>query len=688
MNRRNDTRTLIGALLFVFWIALVIALYFVIHKPWWGELNLKPFTALLDIVLAVILVSLAGGVGHQVLPGLEDVNPLERIALECAVGLGILSLVVLVIGLLGWFSSWVAWLGIVVGLVGFRKGVQGWIDTWRILIPKAVEVGSLSKIALMFVVFLCILNLFWALAPPLKWDSLVYHLQVPLQYVNAGGIFFYPENLYAGFPQLAGMLYTWAIALGSVTTAAVLGWAVSVILFIGIDGFARRIIGQRAAWLAPAVLLTGFSVSQAMHWAYVDLWIMLFGLLMLVCLDHYLQTNSRLWLLLAGSMIGFAFGTKYTAGMLLLIGALVLLPVWDKLAGRTEIKPETTWQLKVKSLLVDWITLAAVVVLVTLPWLIKNLLLSGNPFYPLLFNPVELDPWRQTFQSGPKSARSLINDLLLPIELTFYGIEGAVVEGKLEYGASIGPLMLALIPGLLLGWKRFQVSQRRSLFRLLVAAFSTWLIWNLGAHIADELMRPRHYYGTFPAFAILAVGGFEAASSIQLDQIRIRRVLAALLVLTFSLSAYAEWVFFVEADPIPVVMGSQSREDYLSEQLGGYGDALKEINTLPPGSRVYFLWEPRTLYCQQVTCYLDGTLDNWWYLRNATEDVAQIQPMLCQKGITHVLVNDLGLEVVRQLPSNLEAADWSAFETFKRDALDEIINFGESYSLYQLICSE
>jgi 4-amino-4-deoxy-L-arabinose transferase-like glycosyltransferase len=503
--------------------------------------------------------------------------------------------------------------------------------------------------------------------------------------VSNGRVFFYPENLYAGFPQLVGMLFTWAVTLHSITSASTLGWAVAVVMFVGVEGFARRILGERVAWLAPAILLSGFSISQAMHWAYVDVWVMLYGLLMLICLDQYREMDRRVWLGLAGVMVGFAIGAKYTAGVTFFAGALVLLPFWGK--SGMDLDPSPGLSFRFRRLFSDWLIFGVITALVVSPWLVKNLILAGNPFYPIMFSGSEWDPWRQTFQGGSKSMRSLLNDLLLPLDVTLYGIEGAIVEGKLEYGASVGPLMLALIPGLILGWKRFRKQQKGSLFRLIVAALGAWLIWSIGAHFADELMRPRHYYGIFPALALLAVAGFEAASSVNLPQIRVRRVLGVLVALALGLAAYAELVFFVSASPLPVLVGLQAEMDYVTQELGGYGQAIQAVNDLPSGSVVFFLWEPRTLYCRGVTCYPDGTLDNWWYLQRAYDDIIGIRNAICQKGVTHLLVNDMGVDVYRDMPSNYEREDWTALARFRESALGKAAKIGDGYSLHGLDCS-
>jgi hypothetical protein len=696
MKYSNESvKLVLGGILLILWVTGIIAVYFLIHKPWGAELNPEILTTTLDLCLALALISLAGGLGRRLIGALVDVTPLERIMLRASVGIGVLSIGFLFIGLAGLLSLWFAWAALVLGFIVLWRYIIDWLKDFRIL-TDSFSLTVISRLAKWFVILVISFNLFKALAPPLKWDTLVYHLEIPKQYLSAGRVFFYPENLYAGFPQVSEMLFTWAMALRSGATAATFGWAVGVITMIGVDGYARRLFGPRAAWLAPAILLSGFSISQAMNWAYVDLWVMLFGLGFLVSFDYYKITGRRFWLIIAGVVVGFAIGTKYTSGMLLLFGAMILLPLWDWFAFRgpainevaNEFQPlhpllTTDKRNAIRKYLLDCLIMCAVAGLMVLPWLFKNLVLAGNPFYPVLFTGNQINPWAQTFQSGIAPERSVIEDVLLPFDTTLFGLESAVVQGKPEYGASIGPLFLALIPGIFLGWWAFSSSQKYFLRRLLGVAVCTWLVWAIASHFADELMRSRHYYGVFGAFAVLATGGLLAASNLKLPQIRVGRVLNVMVALVLILAGLGEVISFVSADPFPVLIGQQQQAEYLEQQLGSYALAIKAVNGLPSDSEVLFLWEPRTYYCE-VDCLLDGKLVNWWYLRRAGGDSNAITEILREKGVTHILVYNAGLDFFRTLPTEYKEVDWAEFSRFRETMLTPILEIPGQYSLYEL----
>ncbi len=377
-------------------------------------------------------------------------------------GLGGLSLVILLLGVLGGLNIVTAWGGLLLGMALLHKQIFSWLaQLWRGQQDWA-ELPGLEKIACGFVLFLLLLNLSLALAPPLKWDSLAYHLELPKRYANLGSIRFLADNLYSAFPQTAEMWFSWAMVLpggwqkgwaaaaqgGSL--AAAFGWGVGVVALLGIGGFSQRINRGSGLWLAPAILLSGYSISQALHWAYVDLWVMLYGLTVWISIEQYSSSGAKKWLWLAGVEIGFAMGVKYSAGMLLpLAGLLLFLPnqrasllASDQEASERGSAASVLWRTTrfwLAACIHELAVLVGLAILVVSPWLIKNWLTTGQPLFPSVTSQFPASPWMQSFSSDPLPGRSFWNDLFLPLEVPLLGIEGAQISGKPEYGASLGP---------------------------------------------------------------------------------------------------------------------------------------------------------------------------------------------------------------------------------------------------------
>ena len=668
MKRFSEIRPILVAAILLIWVTAIIALYYLVHKPFIEGQPIIFFTISLDIMIALAIIGLSGGLGLYITKRTILLSPLEELAVSTALGLGILSLVMLIVGILGLLYSWLAWIILLLGIFFFRNDIRKWFRLFGELKHDSLPLSRLELVCACFLFLIILLNLFRSLAPPVKWDSLSYHLEIPRQYIAAGGIIFLPENFYAGFPQLVELLFTWVMILGSPSAAAALGCFVGVVTLVGVEGFARRFTSLNQRFLAPAVLLSGFSISQSLSSAYVDIWIMLFGLGFFILIEQYRITTHRQYIILAGVMSGLAISTKYTSGILLVIGLVSLFMI----------------DFRSKNLLClrNAIWLSLISLLVVSPWLVKNWLLAGNPAYPFVPTSTTIDPWQQYFRSDYFPTRKIYEDFLLPIDVSLFSVESGIIVGKPEYSASIGALMLALIPGLLAGWGSFDEKQKNGLKVFLLAALTTWFLWVFASHIAGDLIWSRHYYCIFPVLSILAAAGFQAVSELEIPRIRMRRVLSVLVSLALIFAGIAEINSFLTSNPLLYLIGKQSQMHYIHQELGTYGEAMEEIDRLPNNSTVLFLWEPRTFYCQ-ANCIMDGKLNNWWALMQSSKNSDSVATLLKQRNIDYVLINDRGLSFIASQGS-LKADDAQILDNFRRDWLDPIIIIGEDYSLYRL----
>jgi hypothetical protein len=681
-----NTRKQLLLTCFVLWIAIVIAAYFVVHKPWPVMQSLAPVGAVLDLFLSLGVVLVCGAFGRWLIGPLGMLSDLENAAVHLAIGLGTVSIGILFLGLLGALRTWLAWVSLVVGLVLLRRHVLGWARNFLVLRNEYSRAGKLARFAAWTSTFLIFTSLLYALAPPLKWDSLVYHLELPRQYLSSGRIEFINDNTFIGYPQLAEMLFTWGMALRSASTATAMGWFVGVIGLLGMGGFAGRIFGTRATFLTPAILLSGVSISWGLSWAYVDLWVLLFGLCMLISLDSFARSRKSKWVFLAGLFAGFSLSSKYTAGTLMLLGALLLMYEWvhsryvqrGKTANLVNVGNRQTPPDRESYRFIWIVVFVLIAVAVFSPWLIKNLMLTQSPTYPFIFTGREMDELRLSFYTGERTDQQLIDDLLIPWDATVFGI-----EGKFGHNASIGPLLLALIPSIAIGFSNFTKTQKDTIRRFLVTALGAWIIWAIVSHISGPLSRSRHFFGIFPAFAILAVAGFEGLAKIKLPQIRVSRVAGSLVVLSFLLVVLSEIFTFFSINPAATILGSKSTSEYLSQELGWFSPVMDSINELPEGSRVQFFWEARGFYCQ-IECSADVIIDRWWHLRRLTNTGVEIAQILESQGITHVLIYEVGADYVRDSSKQFELEDWSALDEFRNEQLTLINDFEGIYTLYRL----
>ncbi|MCJ7738523.1 MAG: hypothetical protein MUQ10_14630, partial [Anaerolineae bacterium] len=246
----------------VMWLFIVTAVYFWAHKPFDYAIIFGLARTFLSITVWLVLVWIGTAVGLALLTSAVSELPAEtQLALSAGLGLGIISIGMLFLGLIGMLSRLVAWGGVlllcmllwrrmlaVVSLlrsVGFPRAENGY--QWCILVFSCASL---------------LMTLVTALAPPTGWDTLVYHLTGPRLFVEAGRIVHSVDLPYLGFPQLMEMQYTLGLLLVGESVAPLLHFGYGFLALILVIWIARQSFGKDSAWLAASAFL---SVPTLLH---------------------------------------------------------------------------------------------------------------------------------------------------------------------------------------------------------------------------------------------------------------------------------------------------------------------------------------------------------------------------------------------------------------------------------------
>ncbi len=664
----SPAATEIGLGLFL-WLLAVLGAYFLYHKPLEASQGILLFRMALQVACALGVTAAAGGLGSRIAP-LNDFPPLAGAAVQAALGFGLLALLILSVGAVLGVSAWAGWLLLLGTLVSFRSGVSRWLSAWKTLPAVIAESGRFGRLVGVALALAIGLSLFAALAPPLRWDSLNYHLVLPLAYLEGGRVAFLPENIFSGMPQGGEMLYTWSISLAGLETAVLLGLVFGVLAVVGTADYARARFGRAAGWAAGAALLGGMSLSGGLAWGYVDWLAALYGLGVFACLDEWGVGRGRRYLLLAGALAGFALGAKYTSGVAALAGcAWILLAGFGK-SDQGEARPNTA---RLRNLVVFLLALA----LTSLPWWLKNWQTTGNPFFPFFIPTASMTPLRQELLQGQAVHGGWENALLLPWQASVTGIEE--VQG---FGASLGPLLLAL--GMLswLAWSAVGERGKRTLRASWVFGVTALLVWAAAGRISGLLIQSRLYLVVFPIFGMLAGAGFRGLIGVPWSGVRLGRIAGVMVLLVLGLNLVETSAGTVYRRVPQQTFELESRDAFLVHNLGEYARAVQSLNALPPGSRVRMLWEARSLYCR-APCEADEVLDEWIVLaRGHQYDAAAILGAWRSQGFTHVLVFSHGAERIRA-GGRFQPQDWAAWDDV-RAQLEPAADFGGVYHLYRI----
>jgi hypothetical protein len=322
------------------------------------------------------------------------------------------------------------------------------------------------------------------------------------------------------------------------------------------------------------------------------------------------------------------------------------------------------------------------VMLVFSPWLIKNLIATGNPVYPLLFPGGAMSPLRLLYFQGGRPWGNWLDVLVLPARATLWGAEGAP-----GYSASIGPLLLGLGLAAGLGWKNREPAERSFIGLAAQLGLTAIVVWAFVGRFSIYLLQSRLYLTIFPALTVLAAAGYSGLADLVQNGVRFRVIIGTLLILVLGLNAVEVGIDTVDSRPAANILGLTSSEQYLSENLGWYAPAMESLKQLPQGSRVLLLFEPRSYYCLPV-CDPDEVLDRWLRSRHeglsgTPESADQIIENWKKSGYTHLLFYRSGADFLRNEDPKYTSEDWRVLqETLAR--LDQTASFGESYFLYRL----
>jgi hypothetical protein len=542
---------------------------------------------------------------------------------------------------------------------------------------RASRLGFILRFIIAAVV---VLEVVLGLLPPTARDELTHHLAIPRLYVTAGRILEIPFAPYSYYPMLLDMLYVpwvrWQWDSIPKMVHGLFGLLSGVLIYAYL---ARR--------LSPVYGLLGFlffistpAIFRLGHVAYVDLGLVFYSTASLLCLLRWLEDpatdnpqseipNPKFrWLLLSGLSAGFALATKPN-GLLVFFLLFFLLAFSLGSGRRSGLKPFV--------LGISIFSLFAF--LPVCPWLIKNWVQTGNPFFPLL----------QGFFSqgggggaggvaivgegglGIWATRTLLYGeswweiAALPLRVFFSGRD----DNPQYFDGVLNPILILFLPW---AFKGKWIEEKRLLFGfafffLVYAVFLTNL-------------RIRYILPIVPPLAILLAFGLH---NVYLRIARPPLLFVGVILLAFF-NVFYLWNYFVHASPLDYLKGRESREAYITRQLPEY-PVFRYINgQLPESAKIYLLFIGRRAYYCERDYFHDGSENPWTLLRILHESVddAGVLARLRQMGISHLMVReDL---MLRFLKDNLDPQRWKKWNAFARRSLRGVYHSG-GYSLYEIV---
>lgn len=615
---------------------------------------------------AGVILLLAWGIGKQTLRLTLCETPVSRLeenVYSLAMGLSELSLITLLIGLAGGYHHGL-WLLLALIGTGVAKESAHRIAARRrrngVSHDKAAshdgqlsaedgnrDVGSsparrwiLWTLAAPFLVLIVL----GGMMPPWEFDVREYHLQVPKEWYQAGCVHFLPHNVYGNMPlgaemhAVLGMILTapwadwwWGALVGKTVMASF-----APLTALGLFAMLRRRVSTLAAGTAAVVYLSVpwvvYVSITGLNEGAVGCYALLAVAAMLMWQDRVRADKPRSGtgvLSLAGLFAGSAAACKYPA----LLFVVVPLAVWAGMAWKSPILAR--WDVRLKSVAI--FLLAALIT--SGPWYAKNVVFTGNPFYPLVFGgatrtPELMERWNRAHQvprdhQGRRYSASQAADSI------------ALVAWRSPW---VSPLVLPLA---VLAW----LSHRHRRLVVLLSLLILWvlLVWWLATHRVDRFLVP-----ILPWAAVLAGLGF-----VWSDDRSWRRVVWAVLILgvTFNL------LYFVASghyDRRLLVSLETLRWDEPAEPDEPSRVSLphRYLNrNVPDGKRVLLVGDAQPFDLEvpavYATCFDPCNFELWMRDRSAEQRRAK----LARQQISHIYFD--WAEIARyRSPGNYGFSDW------------------------------
>jgi hypothetical protein len=547
-----------------------------------------------------------------------------EIAMNVAVGAAIWSLIWFFLGLAGLYYPSVAIgataVGILLAALSTRR-VREIGDESRT--PEAPS--GIDRLLLLLIALPVALALIGALAPPTAKDTLLYHFALPKAYVAQNSNAFVEGNI-ASYLALGGEMHNvWAMLLGGMLdpraaegAAGAVNWLFFPLLLACVFGWARE-LGVERRWSLIAVLMVA-AVPTAYHVAssgYIDLQLALFVTLAVYAVCRWWRSQGIGWLLLIAVFLGAALSIKLTSVFIMAAVALIMV-----LRAR-EAKGEDAGR-------VVGYGFAALLVagVIASPWYLRTWKETGSPVFPFYMSmwkgeapgwDVERSNLFQAMNSNyGGSDKSPLDYAAAPWNVSV----AARPEEATYFDGVLGPAFLIGLPLLIFAlWKVDLAVEVKICAGVAGIMFLFWLF---------SSQQLRYLLPILPLLAIAVV-----ASTREFEE-RVGTAMQFSLAVAGAAGILVGFAWFAQRAPLRVVLGGETRDQFLTRNLDYYPYYAWVNTETPPDSRIWLINMRRDTYNLERAAVSDYLFEDWtlrkllWETRSLPELRARAAAMNVQ----------------------------------------------------------
>ncbi|MDD5292201.1 MAG: glycosyltransferase family 39 protein [Candidatus Omnitrophica bacterium] len=628
--------------------------------------NIQDF--LLATICLAILTLLSQILGKRLinLAKLQLQPRLENFLVSQALGLSVISYMVFFLGLIGAVKriNFIIIFWVILPLLcspeiknslsGLKHNLQNlklylWFKNKRLL----------SKIALALFALFVLGNFLNCFTPPIERDAMTYHLRMPQSYIKTGHVSPEPNNIFSYFPQLTEMLYTFGLMFSNDYSSHLIHFYFGILAALTIFLFVRRISNTETALFSALAFYSLPIVSQLSTWAYVDLALCFFTMLALYFFSRAIEdTNWRL-LKLSAVLFGFAFSVKYLSFISLYIILIISMIHFIRIKSG-----------KRATFIKEILYFSIILIIVALPWYLRNILVTGNPVYPLFYSIFKGPHWDMErarlydiLLGLYGMGRSLMDYMLLPWRMAVYGgLDG-------PFDAQIGLTYIVLAPLLI-----FFRPRHKSANYILIYSAIFFFIWTTLSQQSRFLL---------PAFAALSICLYAVFDCAFKGSVINRRSILILAIGLMSYNLILSWQYFQKHKPLEFIIGKTSRQQYLMKYLKDYPAINYMNNNLSDESKTYMVSIGNIgYYCRKG--FIQESVFDYTFEKVVKEAVSpqEIFLWLKNQGASHILINEVTAS--RYLYSDLGWPQLNTYDAFRKTHLSLIYTNGVLF-LYQIV---
>lgn len=499
---------------------------------------------------------------------------------------------------------------------------------------KKINVHWLVLSGWVLVVFLAILTETGALTPEIQRDSLVYHLTLPKLYLAAGQWYEIPQNIYSYFPGFVESLYGLGLGLGMQYPALIhFGFGLGCLAATYELG---RLLGLRREirLLCVAGLFATPTFFLEMTWAYVDLANTFFWLLTAIAFIHWSEERNRQWLLLLGFSMGAAYGCKYTSLLLFLV---IPLGILFELRRRKNISGKEA----LVSLAIPMLT----GILLAAPWWLRNVMLTGNPFFPFLWNlfPTQSTQWdanraglySMMLEGFGGSHKTLVDYLSAPIKVFI----NAKINNPDLYDGQLGFFYLLGLP--VIFYVRKLPRQIFYLLGLVVFYMAYWAVSSQQARFLLVILPGLSLFAGYMLQLLLEQTREGSVSASVSGKSKLTyTIYMGMILLAVGFNLTNTLKIFHQEGYLDYVLGKVTKEQYLGQKLDYYGMYSFINERLPKDAHLFMVMTGNQGYYLERQYFSDAVFEaaTMKKLLAETDTAAEVAQKMADRGWTHLLL--------------------------------------------------